>query len=269
MRGLIHGRPAAALLMGLSCSLACMGAETPRWQWKLNDFTWLKRLPAEPQAPKSEHPAQVTTDALRAQLSAVQFKDGTQFVALFAKDELAALLEPIREALSLAAPGDDLVLLSTHRRGGSFMNAPLGLTARLFVKDGALNLIVHDARLDFVDRYRGMHILPEFQFGSRTAAGPIELKNTEAKSLRLDWLQFPLGSLQMKAELAPKAMPVATPAPAPTAPVTTKPADSPVRDSAYYEAQEQRLRALKRMRDENLITEEEFQQKRKEILQGL
>jgi hypothetical protein len=43
----------------------------------------------------------------------------------------------------------------------------------------------------------------------------------------------------------------------------------PARDAAFYEEQEQRLRALQRLRERNLISEEEFQRKRKEIIDAL
>jgi hypothetical protein len=42
-----------------------------------------------------------------------------------------------------------------------------------------------------------------------------------------------------------------------------------VRDAAFLEEQENRLRTLKRLRDANLVTEEEYQRKRKEILDAL
>jgi len=72
------------------------------------------------------------------------------------------------------------------------------------------------------------------------------------------------------AVVAPAAVAPAAPAaaaavaPAVTAPVAAKP-----RDPAFYDEQSQRLLGLKRMRDAGAITEEEYQQKRKEILSGL
>jgi hypothetical protein len=41
------------------------------------------------------------------------------------------------------------------------------------------------------------------------------------------------------------------------------------RGAAFYEEQEQRLRSLKRLRDANLISEDEYQKKRREILEAL
>jgi hypothetical protein len=41
------------------------------------------------------------------------------------------------------------------------------------------------------------------------------------------------------------------------------------RDAAFFEEQENRLRALKRLRDNGLISEEEYQAKRREVLDQL
>lgn len=251
----------AAGLFSLAGTVGIFAGEAARQQWKLSEFTWVKRQPAEAGAAANSHPAKLEPELLRQALAAVQFKGENGYEALFAKEELASLLESLREAFSLAAPGEDLVLLSTHRRGGSLFNTPRGLSARFFVQGGTLNMIVHDARLDFVDRYRGMQILPEFRFGSRATASAVEVKSAGARSHRADWLEIPLQSLPPEVA-TPKVnaavLPTIDPSPAAKA-----------RDAAFYEEQEKRLRALKRMREENLITEEEYQQKRREILQAL
>jgi hypothetical protein len=74
----------------------------------------------------------------------------------------------------------------------------------------------------------------------------------------------------------PSAAPAAVAArPAASAPATAASSAPPrtatprARDAAYLEEQENRLRTLKRLRDANLITEEEFQRKRKEIIEAL
>jgi hypothetical protein len=52
-------------------------------------------------------------------------------------------------------------------------------------------------------------------------------------------------------------------------PANAPPSASRPRDAAFFEEQELRLRALKRLRDGGLITEEEYQQKRREVLERL
>ena len=147
-RGWLLGTMLAAL-----APMAAAASEPDQTQWRLNNFTWLKLVPAEAGASANAHPATLSDEALVAALGPVQAMVEGRSTPLFAKDELKGLTRPLREALAQAKPGDDLILLSTFKRGGGFMEMPVGLTARLFVADGALNLIVHDARLSFMDRY--------------------------------------------------------------------------------------------------------------------
>ena len=69
------------------------------------------------------------------------------------------------------------------------------------------------------------------------------------------------------AAVAPVAPPTAAPAP-PAVPAAAPAAQRP-RDAAFFEEQELRLRTLKRLRDSGLITEQEYQQKRKEVLEQI
>jgi len=266
-RGWLLGTSLAAL-----APVAILASEPDQTQWRLNNFTWLKLVPAEAGAPANAHPATLSDEALVAALGPVQASVEGQSIPLFAKDELKGLARPLREALALARPGDDLILLSTYKRGGGFMEMAVGLTARLFVADGALNLIVQDARLNFMDRYSADRTLPTFVYGSRTAASGATLAAPQATRRRADWLSFPLTPAP-----APAVAPAATPTPAPAVPPVAappKPAVAPApapatKDEAFYEAQAQRLRALKKLRDENLISEAEYQEKREAILKTL
>lgn len=270
-RGWRLGTKLAALALA---PVAVLASEPGQTQWRLANFTWLKLVPAEPGAPANAHPATLSDEALVAALGPVQASVEGQTIPLFAKDELKGLARPLREALALAKPVDDVILLSTFKRGGGFMEMPVGLTARLFVADGALNLIVHDARLTFMDRYSADRTLPTFVYGSRAAASGVALEAPQATRRRADWLSFPLAPAPL-----PAAAPVSAPAPAPAViPVaappkpaaTAAPATAPAaRDEAFYEAQAQRLRALKKLRDENLLSEAEYQEKRDAILRTL
>ncbi len=67
---------------------------------------------------------------------------------------------------------------------------------------------------------------------------------------------------------APTATTTAPPAVAPAAAVAPPAAQRP-RDAAFFEEQENRLRTLKRLRDNGLISEEEYQAKRREVLDKL
>ena len=257
------------LLLALApTAVGAAGAD--RTQWNLSSFSWVKRVPAEPGAPVNAQPVSVTAEALQSALASVQVKDEGKIIPLFGKDELKDLSTALSEALALAQPGEDLILLSTSRHSGGFMAGLLeratALTARLFVRDGALNLIVHDARLDFMDRYLVDSLQPAFVYGSRKPASAALLQAPRAANLRGDWLALSLAATPVP---APAPVAVAAPVLAPAPAVPPKPAPEPAQDAAFREAQIQRLRTLKRLREENLLSEAEYQERREAILKTL
>jgi hypothetical protein len=259
-------------------------------RWNLGTFSWVKRAPSEPGAAPNAQPARLSADELQALLAPVRATVEGKAISLFDKSELKELASALSEAFALARPGEDLLLLSTSRRGRYYQRAE-GLTARLFVQGGTLNLIVHDARLAFMDRWLEETTLPTFVYGSRNEASETQLQAPQARRLRPDWLAFPL-ALQPPLPTAPST-PVAAPVPAmviapplagspqtPATPSTATPTLAPAPegppkgtpsagDDAAYEAKAQRLRTLKRLREDNLISEAEYQARREAILKTL
>lgn len=71
------------------------------------------------------------------------------------------------------------------------------------------------------------------------------------------------------AAAAAAAVPAPASKPAAAAPAAAVPTPQRPRDAAFFEEQENRLRALKRLRDNGLISEEEYQAKRREVLDQL
>jgi len=305
----LHTRALAALV-SLALGAACASAEAgvmdflfgkrsgdsgstsasnaSRKTWRLSEFTAVQIVPREAGSVPNNQPAMLQPEGLRQQLALVRATIDNKPQPLFFGDELKDLVEPIAQALAVAGPDEDVVLLSTSRRGESFLSPPLGLTARMFVQGGNLNFIAHDARRDFVDAYIGTKVPPTFQFGSRDAASRVALQSTSAASKRADWIAIPIAAAA--AAVAPVAIApaqaVAAPIPAATAGTAVAPAAAvvpapmpvptpavapaaPTRDTAYYEEQARRLKGLKMLRDQGAITEEEYQQKRKEILSTL
>lgn len=265
-------------LFGSKKAAAEAGAVDPaQRRWRIGEFTAIQLAPKETAAPANEHPQKLHPEGLRQQLTLVRTPVKGAVQPLFSKDELDELVEPLAQALSVAGPGDDVLLLSTARRGEGVLGTPRGITARLFVQGGHLNMLVHDARLDFVNDYIGSRIAPQFDFGSRGRAGTARIESSAAANRRADWLALPLAPAakpQAAALGAPAAAPIAVvqPAPAAVAPapaaVTVSPANRP-RDTAFYEEQAQRLKGIKLLRDQGAISEEEYQQKRREILSSL
>lgn len=236
--------------------------------WAIHEFTTLALVPREAGSALNRQPVQLPPEALRQQLAGVQFVGRGGAQPLFAADELAELVVPLAQALERAGPGDDVLLLSSSRRESGVLVGPTAITARLFVQGEPgqgekLQLIVHDARLEFYDQYRGTNIAPRFVFGSRSSAGTAALRSAGASNTRADWLALPLQA----AAVAPAVPAAMTPAPL-AAPVAAPSPRKPL-DAAGAEEIERRLETLKRLREKNLISEEEYQLKRRDILQLL
>lgn len=244
-----------------------------RREWTIGEFTAVRLQAQEPGAAPSEHPANVSPQWVKQALRSMTITFNKREEPLLHADEVEELAVPVSQALSVAGPHDDVLLLSTSKRDGGLLGTAYGVTARLFVQGGALQFIVHDTRLDFVHAYRGSRIVPDFVFGSRADQSKAVLNAPGDTQPRPDWVAF-----RLDAPAAPAAAPVAaTPAPAaavkpvaeraPAAPPPVPAAGG--RDARFFEEQEQRLRTLKRLREQDLITEDEYQQKRREILQTL
>ncbi len=243
-----------ALVLTLLAGLTPLQAAPPtsRRQWDLSPFSWLRRSPAEPGAPPNSHPVQVSAKALEQALGSVMVASPEGDEHLFDPNEAAELSRPLSEALAVARPGEDVELVSTTKRLGAISPYALTVTARLFVVEGRLNLLVHDARWDVAFAYTLTLQMPEYKFGSRTKTSPVVLKADGAERRRPDWLVLPL----------------ALSAPTPAAATAPAAAPAPVAPAPSLNL-EQRFLRLKQLREQNLITEEEFAKRKQELLKEI
>lgn len=242
-------------------SLPDTPAHSHRGEWKLDPFTWVKLAPSEAGAAPNEQPVTLTPGTLALDLGSIQLSGPLGDEPLFAKDELAALAGPLSQAFAAAAPDQDVELVSTyHRRGTGFL-PPKAVTVRLFHQGGTLQVIVHDARLDFLDAFYRTRVNPQFTFGSRREPGPVQLLGPFGR--RPDWVCFQDGRKPVPAAPEPFAADVPARAALPSAPLVRS------WDEAAFVQREQHLKALQRLRDDNLISEEEFQQKRRKVIDDL
>jgi hypothetical protein len=277
---------------GRSGTAPVMKGTTGRQLWRLSDYTTVELVAREPGAPDNQHPWPVDAETLHSWLQQITVLRGGKQRPLFAGDELDKISPAIAEALANARPDQDLALVSSaHHEDNSFF-AISAVTARLFVVDGHLNLIVHDARVDFYDAARGSGMAPHFTSGSRTSEGTWPVTSAGATNKRADWLVLGVAApapapapapvpAPMPATAAPAA-PIAAPTPAlapavvaPVAPTTAAPAapvvapvTAPPAPAAASDA-EQRLLTIKRLYDKGLLTKSEYEKKRAEIIKGL
>ena len=285
--GLVSGMGAAQagvmdfLFGGKSDAKAAEAVTTGRY-WPIGEFSEVRIVASEPGAPPNAHPANVSAQTLTQLLGAVRYRTSAAEEPLFVPEELADIAGPLSEALRTARPGDDVQIRSSNKRGGGFSTRPYAVTARAFVLGDRLHLIVGDPRADFYFRYRSQGKLPELSYGSRSVESKVTLQRLGVPGSRGDWIEIPLsgeaapmpaprvvGPSPVPAGAAPAAA-TAVAGPAAAVPAAAAPAAAPrVRDAAFAEEVEQRLGTLKRLRDKGLITEDEYQQKRREVLATL
>lgn len=237
--------------------------------WKLGEFSALRLSAKADGSGPNAHPATLDAAALQMALLGLQFEatPGVWKPLLVAAD-LQDLSQALARALALATPQDDVLLMASARYDGALLGLQRSVLARLFVRQGALHILVQEARADVLASYRAAHILPAYDFGSRQTASASKIRAAGATSLRPDWLALDLAPAPAAA-LAPGA--AVAPAPL-AAPVAMPPAPPPapgLRDKAFFEQQAQRLEGLKSLYDKGLISDAEYLQKRAEILQTL
>jgi hypothetical protein len=275
--------------IGRSSTAPVVKGATGRQLWRISDYTTIELVAREPGTPENQHPWTVEANTLHALLQQVQLVRSGLAKPLFAIDELNNIVPAITEALSRARPDQDIALVSSARHEDNTFYGITAVTARLFVIDGHLNLIVHDARVDFYDAARGSGMAPHFTVGSRTSEGSSPIASPSGTNKRGDWLVLapvsappvapaapaapatiaPPAAVAPPAVVAPAA-PIAPAAPvvAPVAPVPPAPRAAPAAPATPPDA-EQRLLTIKRLYDKGLLTKAEYEKKRAEIIKGL
>jgi hypothetical protein len=254
---------ALALTMMVGGAPASPASTGSRQSWELSPFTWVKLKPAEKGVLANGHPLSVDAATLTQALGTVRLVLGAKEEPLFDPAEATDLGKVMAEALAVAEPGQDLELLSTAKRGLGFFSPNESVTARVFVQEGRLNLIIHDARLDVVFLHGIESRMPLIEYGSRTRSSPVALRAAGAEVRRPDWVALPLMAAAPAASVAPaiaappKVLPPSPPPPS-TPPLTPPPTSL-----------EDRLRSLKRLLDQDLISREDYEKKKQELLKGL
>jgi hypothetical protein len=235
-----------------------------------------------------EHPAVLSAGRLEAALLEVRYlqpgllgfgKKSAKPFAAFPPDEAAALSQYLSQALAKAdsAQWVDFSWKVARRKseGSIFVNF-LVHDGVVFIQNGKLNLAFRNLgyeqilendtrnRQDPTRNYGGSYdlVLPA------DAEWPARLLDAHGQPARRNWIAFPLAAL---AEAKPKLPETPAPQPlgqAPAAPATAPAAPAPA-PAVPERSVEDRLRELKSLRDQGLITPQDYEQKKQEILEGL
>ncbi len=223
------------------------------WQHR-DQFVAVVEKDGPPSTPPNNHPAELSTDQIQGALGTLTLNDkgAENSIPLFSNDELKVLGEQIRTGLAQASPEEDITfaIIGNHLSFYGLAKRRMVTTGRVFYYNRKLNLIlgmIHEDVSDYDDRR-----LKPFYPGSRTVSTKPVLKVTASTgenilfaSDRPDWLI-----------LSPNS---ATP------PVTQTPVPEKVSSPASRSIEE-RLLLLDELKRKNLISEDEYQTKRRKIL---
>jgi hypothetical protein len=235
------------------------GGNVVRYQHR-SEFGFVRFEHIEPDATDNAHPYAISADAMTKALAQLKIKGtiGSDNKALFAEEELAEIASPLATALSSATPKEDVTFAVPGRQGwlGKY-SAKTVTTGRVFVHDGKLHIIfglIHDPfELESWESDR----LPPFTPGSRhkrlehtLTIAPIALRMSEK---RPEWAAL---------DLAPDTAPAVEAKPAAT---NSSGTDS---DARYKEVKRQ-LDVLDRLKADGAITEKEYNERRRTVLQGI
>ncbi len=224
---------------------------------------------SEPGAEPNEHPDPIEAASLRAALAQVRIA-GRSAGPLLTAEELDEICAPLATALGRASPGQDVSFAVSGRHGILGPLAPREVTTgRVFRRDGRLQLIAGLVHRDFDNQFRGTGELIAFEPGRRAGRvepGPsISVPESLGTVRRTDWVALapaPAAPITPPPTVAPPLMAPA-PAPAAVAPPPATDAD------AIYRRVAERMKALKKLLDEGLISQQEYEARRSELLRDL
>jgi len=255
-----------AFLVGVATGLSACGLmaasdqQIVRYEYRPR-FGYVRIERIEAGAPDNAHPFGISVDALSQTLASLKVAGGVSksAVPMFSERELKEIVPHLVAALAKAGPKEDVTFAVTGGHGlfGAY-SARSVTSGRLFVRDRQLNVIfrlVHDL---FEDGELGGGMPPVFPPGSRAYRADVNWRlvpgNSHLADKRTDWVMLDTTTLP-----GPKEKTGGTGAVAPAGPAA---------DSRYQEI-ENRLNALDRLKAKGLITEEEYSERRRAILQGL
>jgi hypothetical protein len=272
----------------LALSLAMLGGALPaahaadtasttlweaRWQYV--------RLVPRDGGPPNRHPAPLRKSDIRSALAQIKLDTGGgEPVEFLSPEERDFYADQAGKALAQAGPGQDVVICSIGMRKGVFgLNQPKVTTARLFIDEAGLNVVVGEALTDAPDDNTYVKVDPRLvSFADGRRSGPARAgsqwklvgTNPAIAIKRADWAVIPAAVMAVPEPGSPDAqrnvqdqvqqmqqqmqqMKQHMDGPAPLAASTI----------------EQRLRTLDELKAKGLVSPEEYAGKRRDILNAL
>jgi len=247
-----------AATLVLSATLAACISQPPASRYAYRPEHGFVRIESiEAGARDNAHPAAVSGEALRAVLENLKVK-GTSLhpVAVFDKEELVEFVPPMASALRNAGPQEDVTFAVAGQRGlfGRFSGTTF-TTGRLYVRDGEINVIFGQMHERYEDRNGATPVQVPFEIGSRERriedTWQLQTSGACVVQRRGDWIAADAGCLRDASSAIPTSAPTAD------------------GDAIRVQEVEARLRLLDQLKQRGAITEEEYRERRKAILEGI
>jgi len=254
---------AMAIILTLTAT-AHAATQKPFWQ---SGDQFVTLAPQDPlpgaTAEPNDHPVNLTRDRIASILASLEIRtaDKDKAEALFTPSSVQTIAPHLLQGLLQASPAEDVVfaVIGLHNTLYGLAKAPKVTTGRVFYKDGRLNIIIGLAQQEVSDR-DDRRLFP-FTPGSRQKALQGEWKilpqlDQKGYSLtRKDWVAF---SDEWRTPVAEQNLPATPGAPA-----------QPAMRSNDTRTPAERLTTLKELSEKGLISAEEYQKKRAQILDDL
>ena len=253
-----------------SCLVSPLWADDRKMLWQSREqFVAIEPLEKNTDAPNT-HPVEVAAENLTANMAALALRSEESAAAepLFTQETLQTVVPYLQQALRTASSGDDVIfaVIGLHKSLYGLAKRPKVTTGRLFFRDKKLHMIIGLAQQDVNDRIDRR--LEPFTPGSRQKAanGNWKIVPHDGFDLfqmkRKDWVVF---NDVLKIIIAPQP-PVAKSASTPAVVYASEPPrESPAEGKNLVE----RLKVLNELKNNGLITDAEYQDKRRQILNSL
>jgi len=212
-------------------------------------------------APDNAHPFTVSAGALKQWLAALKVKGSLSLDAkpIFNNEELDEFALPLASALAKVGPKDDVTFTVVGNHGVFGIYSPRTYTSgRLFMRDGQLNVvfgIMHEPN-DMPTNGSGVPPMPGSRARRIEGVWNIVVPNgVRLADNRGDWVIVDTAAMPVAAPAAEKEKQ--------TGPVTTSTPESRSQEI------ENKLRVLDHLKARGMITDDEYRERRRAILQGI
>jgi hypothetical protein len=238
--------------------------------YRQGDDTWVKIIPGNKSLRPFDHPCQFTEEAMDRYLASIRYfrpsvplltgKKGSEWDLLTA-EEIAKLAPYLVTAFSKAGPDEWVDFSLGVYRGGTLLGAYRQSEGVMFVKDGELNLVFRNISLRKSPGDVTTTTDPTRGYDTRVRIVPGPGQRLKQSRTRQGKEQDRINWVIMSASSPPPLREAVKPE-------TETKAAGPVPAPAPASARE-RLQELKQLYDDGLISRDEYEQKRQEILKQL